>query len=200
MMMDYHRLSSDELIYELQCMGLKDEGTDAGRRKALRNLRKVVKLGGNFTEPTYIYSFEEDQRALGKNIKDVTVLIGNFAKEPTPNLQRTIKTKLLHMVSRAKRMVNVTEEQTAKKKELGKWIAELEKTIKGNSKEDIAEDPTSDENVDNSKDNLSDEKVQVTVSKKTSTPKQSKQNYILQWSVTMLAPHMSKPSLYANGR
>lgn len=180
-MMDYHRLSSDELVYELQCMGLKDEGTDAGRRKALRNLRKVIKLGGSFAEPTYSYAFEEDQKALVKGIKDVTLLIGNFVEEPTPNLRRTIKSKLLHMASRAKRMVNVTDEQTTRKKGFIKKITELEKNMECDPKEDIAEDPISDENddnSDNSEDNLSDEEVQATVNKKTSTPKQSKRkNY-----------------------
>lgn len=113
---DAHRLSKEELVYELRVRGLGD-GTNltcVELRTVLRNALQLEKTSLAIKSPTYPYTFAQDSTALLENITVIDTLINEFSGVENDNKFKGIISKIAHSMGRVNKSCpqNGTEKET----------------------------------------------------------------------------------------
>ncbi|KAJ8948609.1 hypothetical protein NQ314_008392, partial [Rhamnusium bicolor] len=103
--LDVHRLSKEELIYELRVRGLGDGGdlTVTELRTILRNALQLEKTSLAIRNPTYPYTFTQDYEVLIVNIENINKLIEEFTGTKNDSKFKGIVSKIAHSLGRVNR-------------------------------------------------------------------------------------------------
>lgn len=135
-MMEVNRLLGDEIVYELQIRGLPVQRLVNENRATLRGALRMERQGYSSSCCMEGLIADEEYEACHQKLKDLGDDFANFDLNNRDNEHKRIKSRLMHISSRLRRVPAGTEEQEVRRSELLglclRLVDEVEEFIEGN--------------------------------------------------------------------
>lgn len=109
------RLSSEELDYELAIKGLSPGNTIDDKRKSLRAIFRLEKMGHSIERIAYPFKFAEDSTAVQKGIAEIKTLYNEWSGNSQDAVVSKLSAKLCHVLGRINRAVVEIENNSQSK-------------------------------------------------------------------------------------